>query len=203
MKALIVTDVQNDFCPEGALAVPEGHDVVPIINEIMEKFHFVVASQDWHPPGHLSFASQHEGKNPGDFIDLFGIEQLLWPDHCVQGTKGAAFFPDLHTHKFHQVFKKGVHKKVDSYSCFFENDKQTPTGLKDYFEIKGVSRVYVCGLATDYCVKYTALDAVICGFETYLIRDAARGVNLQQGDVEKAIAEMAEKGVKIITSKVL
>ncbi len=198
MKALILVDIQNDFCPGGALAVQEGDQVVPVANKMMEQFDLIVATQDWHPADHGSFAANHEGKTPGEIIDLNGLPQILWPVHCVQESVGAAFVSDLNTDKIHKIFPKGTDKTIDSYSGFFDNGHRKATGLGDYLKEKNVSEVYVMGLATDYCVKFTALDAIELGFSTFLIEDGCRGVNLKEGDVVAAILEMKEKGVQVI-----
>ena len=200
MEALILTDIQNDFLPGGALAVPRGDEVVEPANRLASRFELVVATQDWHPPGHGSFASSHEGKKPGDVIELAGLEQVLWPDHCVQGTHGAAFAPGLSRERIAEVFRKGDDPDLDSYSGFFDNAGRKSTGLGDYLKGQGVTGVYVCGLATDYCVKFTALDAIGLGFRTYLIEDACRGVELQPGDVQRTIEEMKEKGIEVVRS---
>ena len=199
MKALLIIDVQNDFCPGGALAVPEGDQIIFGINELMNSFDLVVASQDYHPQNHGSFASNHN-KTVGELIELNGLTQVLWPDHCVENTQGAEFHPDLKSEKFDAVFTKGGDPQVDSYSAFFDNGHVNKTGLDDYLKQKGVSDVYVCGLATDYCVKFTALDAVELGYKTYLLEDLCRGVNLNQGDIGRAKDEMGRVGVKIIES---
>jgi nicotinamidase/pyrazinamidase len=200
MKALIVVDVQNDFIPGGALPVPEGNLVVPIINELQSHFDLVVATQDWHPANHGSFAANHGGKKPGEVIDLHDLAQILWPVHCVQNTAGAAFVPELQTQSFDQVFVKGTDPAIDSYSGFFDNGHRKATGLGDYLKHKKVAEVYVVGLATDYCVKFTALDARGEGFQTFLIEDACRGVNLKPEDVSKAVEEMKKKGVQVTSS---
>jgi len=197
MKVLLIVDVQNDFCPGGALPVNGGHEVVPIINSLMEKFDLVIATQDWHPSGHGSFASTH-GKKVGEIADLAGLPQIMWPDHCVRGTKGADFVDTLNIKKIERIFQKGTDKDIDSYSGFFDNGRKKATGLADYLEKKGVTDIYVVGLAIDYCVKFTALDAVGLGFKTHLIVEGCRGVNLNAGDVEKAIEDMEKAGVKII-----
>lgn len=200
MKALLVVDIQNDFCPGGALAVENGDKIIPTVNKLMEKFEFVVATKDWHPADHKSFASNHDGKSPGDVIDLDGIEQILWPDHCVQDTEGSEFHEDLDTEKIDKIFYKGTDKNIDSYSTFFDNAHLKSTGLADYLRSQSVDTVYLAGLATDYCVKYSALDAKELGFETYLIEDATEGVNLNDGDVENALETMEEHGVQRIKS---
>src|SRR5688572_26357183 len=187
MKALIIVDVQNDFCPGGALAVGEGDAIVPVINRVQGKFDLVVATQDWHPPDHASFASNHTNRTVGELININGQPQVLWPDHCVQGTTGAQLRANLEQSKIAKVFQKGQNREVDSYSGFFDNGHQIATGLGDYLNEARVDEVYICGLATDYCVKFTALDARMLGFETVLIADACRGVNLQPDDSEKAV----------------
>jgi nicotinamidase/pyrazinamidase len=200
MKALIIVDVQNDFCPGGALAVADGDAIVPVINSLHGKFDLVVATQDWHPPDHASFASNHANRTIGELININGHPQVLWPDHCVQGSEGAALRADLDQSKIAKVFQKGQNREVDSYSGFFDNGHQIATGLGDYLNEAKVDEVYLCGLATDYCVKFTALDARMLGFETVLVTDACRGVNLQADDSEKAIAEMREAGVRVVSS---
>lgn len=199
MKTLIIVDVQNDFCPGGALAVSNGDAVVPIINEVQKSFDLVVATQDWHPRDHLSFAANHRDKTPGELIELNGRPQVLWPVHCVQESEGAQLREDLNTSRIARIFQKGQHREVDSYSGFFDNDHATSTGLSEYLKEQGTSSVYVCGLATDYCVKFSALDAINLGLKTYLITDATRGVNLKPDDVAAAIDEMRAAGVKIVS----
>jgi nicotinamidase/pyrazinamidase len=196
MNALLLVDLQNDFCPGGALAVPDGDQIFPRINELQKKFDLVVATQDWHPADHGSFAVNHPGKKPGDVVELAGLSQILWPVHCVQGTSGAALHPLLDRSAIERVFRKGMDPLTDSYSGFFDNGHRHATGLEAYLRERGIDSVYLCGLATDYCVKFTALDAVRLGFETFLIEDACRGVNLQPGDVERAVEEMKAKGVR-------
>jgi nicotinamidase/pyrazinamidase len=200
MKALILVDLQNDFLPGGALAVPHGDEVVPIANRVQPLFPLVVATQDWHPANHGSFASQHPGRKPGEMGELAGLPQVLWPDHCVQGTRGAAFAPGLDPSRIARVFPKGTDPAIDSYSGFFDNGRRKATGLGEDLRGRGVTDVYVLGLATDYCVKATALDARHLGFAVHLIVDACRGVNLHPGDVEAAIAEMKAAGVQVLTS---
>ena len=200
MDALILVDLQNDFCSGGALAVPDGELVVPIANELQLKFPLVVATQDWHPRDHGSFAVNHSGKQPGDVIQLDGLQQTLWPVHCVQNTTGAELHPLLHRARIAKVIHKGTNPRVDSYSGFFDNGHRQATGLGDFLKERGVRRVFVCGVATDYCVKFTALDAIRLGFETVLVEDACRGVNLRPNDSRDAVSEMREKGVVIVTS---
>lgn len=198
-KALILVDIQNDFIPGGALGVPEGDAVIHVANQAMNHFDLVIATQDWHPVDHTSFASQHPGCKPGDFVELMGLKHILWPDHCVMGTQGAEFVKGLDVEKITKIFHKGVDKQVDSYSGFFDNDQRHDTGLGDYLKEQGVDEVVLAGLATDYCVKFTALDAVKLGFRTTLIKEGVRGVELNQGDCEKAIAEMQKAGVAIMS----
>lgn len=200
MTALILVDVQNDFLPGGALAVPEGDQIIPVVNRLQPHFDRVAATQDWHPPTHGSFAANHAERQPGEHIELAGLQQILWPVHCVQGTAGADFAPGLQREAWDRIFKKGTDAEIDSYSGFFDNGHRKATGLGEYLRERGVTEVSLAGLATDYCVKFTALDAVQLGFRTHLIEDACRGVNLQPGDVERAISEMRAAGVEIIQS---
>ena len=198
MKALIVVDVQNDFLPGGALAVTEGNRVVAPINALMPEYRLVVATQDWHPADHLSFASAHTGKTVGESIDLDGLRQMLWPDHCVQGTPGASFASELDVFRFDAVFRKGTDRRIDSYSGMFDNGRRHATGLADYLRSKGVRSVDICGLATDYCVKFTALDAADEGFATAVIAAATRAVNLAPGDYDAALAQLRDSGVRVV-----
>ncbi len=200
MKALIVVDLQNDFAPGGALPVPDGDQVVPVANRLMPCFDLVVATQDWHPPNHISFASQHPGKAVGDVIEWEGAPQTLWPDHCVMHSTGAEFIDGLETGRIDRVFPKGTNPRIDSYSGFFDNDHRTATGLGDFLKARGVTAVYVLGLATEYCVKFTALDARQLGFETYVVEDGCRGVNLKPNDSAQALGEMRAAGVQIVRS---
>ncbi|MBX7242216.1 MAG: bifunctional nicotinamidase/pyrazinamidase [Bacteroidia bacterium] len=202
MKALILVDIQNDFVPGGALAVNNGADIIPVIHTIMPHFELIVATQDWHPLSHESFAANHPGEKTGNVIDLHGLPQILWPVHCVQHTKGAEFVESLDMSRVNRIFHKGTDKTIDSYSGFFDNGRRGATGMGEFLMNQGVKEVYVVGLATDYCVKYTAMDAVSLGFKTVLIEDACRGVNLQPGDVTKAIEEMRRNGVEIVDSSV-
>ncbi len=197
MNALIIVDLQNDFCPGGSLAVKDGDKIIPLINALQKQFNLVLATQDWHPNDHGSFASNHN-KKPGERIILNGLDQILWPDHCVQGTKGAEFVDGLDIGNIDKIFQKGTDRSVDSYSGFFDNGHKKSTGLGGYLKKKGVDDIYVAGLATDYCVKYTALDAAQLGFNTIFLKEASRGVNLQPGDVDKAIEEMINAGVKVV-----
>ena len=200
MNSLIVVDLQNDFCPGGALAVREGDAIIPVIDRILPAFDCVVATQDWHPANHKSFAVNHAGRAVGDVIELAGSPQVLWPAHCVQNTSGAAFHRQFDTSGLDAVFQKGTDPEIDSYSGFFDNNRGRSTGLGDYLNGRGIGTVYVCGLATDYCVQATVTDALSLGFETFVIADACRGVDLQVGDSEKALANMAAAGAKIIAS---
>jgi nicotinamidase/pyrazinamidase len=197
MKSLILVDVQNDFLPGGALAVANGDEIIPVVNRLQSVFPLVVATQDWHPANHGSFATNHSGKKPFEQIELNGLPQTLWPVHCVQGTKGAELATGLNRKRISRVFQKGTDPGVDSYSGFFDNGHRHATGLGEWLRGRGITEVYICGLATDYCVKFTALDAVGAGFKTHLIEEASRGVNLRPDDVKDAIAEMKRAGVII------
>ena len=195
---LLVTDVQNDFCPGGALAVPHGDAVVPVINAITRAFPVVVATQDWHPEGHISFASRHKGKKPFEVLEIQGTEQVLWPDHCVEGTSGADFHPELDATAFRFVLRKGANREVDSYSAFVENDRKTTTGLAGLLRELGVERVFVSGLTTDYCVRATALDGRGAGFQVVVLEDACRAVDVPAGNLKRALEEMRAQGVLIL-----
>ena len=200
MKALIIVDIQNDFLPGGALAVSQGDTIITIVNRLIPKFGLVIATQDWHPANHGSFASNHSGRKPGEMIDLFGLNQILWPDHCVQNTFGASFSERLSIDLINRIFQKGTDPRIDSYSGFYDNGKKKDTVLNDFLKDKLVDEVFIAGLATDYCVKYTAIDAADLGFQTYVISDATKAVNLHEDDGEKALGEMHEKGISIIDS---
>ncbi len=200
--ALLVIDVQNDFCPGGALAVPQGDAVVPLANALMARFDAVVLTQDWHPQGHESFASAHPGAQPYQTIDLDYGAQTLWPDHCVQGGAGAAFHDRLNVDAARLVVRKGYRRAIDSYSAFFENDRRTPTGLTGWLREHGIRRVVLCGLATDFCVAYSAIDARRQGFEAVVTLDACRGIDLG-GSLDAALAQMREAGVALATSLAL
>ena len=200
MRTLILVDIQNDFLPGGALAVPRGDEVVPVANRLQPRFELVVATQDWHPQRHGSFASTRPGSKPGDLAELAGLPQVLWPDHCVQGTAGAAFAPGLEMNRVEAIVRKGTDPAIDSYSGFFDNGHRKSTGLGDYLEGRGATDVYVLGLATDYCVKFTALDALRLGFRAVLVEDGSRGVELRPGDVERAVEEMRKAGVEVVRS---
>ena len=195
--ALILVDIQNDFCPGGALAVAEGDQVVAVVNRLMPHFPLVVSTLDWHPANHGSFAENHPGKKIGDVIDLNRLPQILWPTHCVQNTPGADFVSTLDQSRIAKVFQKGTDPAIDSYSGFFDNGHRKSTGMGEWLADRKVRGVHVCGLATDYCVKFTALDARQLGFETYFIENASRGVELNPGDVARAIEQMRGAGVHI------
>lgn len=177
MKALIIVDMQNDFMPGGALAVPEGDLIIDRINELQNKFELIVATQDWHPANHKSFASQHEGKNPFDVIELNGLQQTLWPDHCIQGTPGANLHQDLNTNRIEAIFRKGTNPEIDSYSGFFDNGRKKNTGLHGYLQDRKVDAVYVCGLAADFCVYYTAMDALSLGYSTSILDASVKAID--------------------------
>ena len=198
MKTLVVVDVQNDFCPGGALAVAEGHRVVPYINRIRGRFDMVIFTQDWHPPDHASFASNHRGRDIYEVIDLHGQPQTLWPDHCVQETRGAEFHPELDIRTDDSIFRKGQLREVDSYSGFMDNDRTHQTGLADYLKKKGIDGIDVVGLATDYCVKFTVLDARDLGLRVSVHREGCRAVNIKPGDGDRAFQEMAAAGADIV-----
>lgn len=201
MRAIILVDIQNDFLQNGALEVPDGEAIIPIVNQLQPMFDLVVMTQDWHPSNHGSFAANHPGLRPYDVVNLNGLQQVLWPTHCVQDSPGAEFSMVLDIRNVDKIFQKGTDPTIDSYSGFFDNGRRKATGLGDYLQEKGVTSVFVCGLATDFCVKFTALDALSLGFETFLIEDASRGVNLNPGDVKKAVAEMKAAGIGIMKSK--
>jgi nicotinamidase/pyrazinamidase len=200
MKALLVVDIQYDFCPGGALAVPDGDKIIPTVNKLIEHFDVIVQTQDWHPAGHSSFASSHNGKNPYDTVEMDYGTQVLWPDHCVQGSKGAEFHKDLRTQKSQVIIRKGFRKAIDSYSTFFENDQKTATGLSGYLKERGIKKLYTVGLATDFCVKWSVLDGIDEGFSMHIVEDAVKGIDLN-GSLDEAWDEMKKKGVKITQSE--
>jgi nicotinamidase/pyrazinamidase len=199
-SVLIIVDLQNDFLPGGALEVPHGDEIIPVANELQRKFELVLATKDWHPPDHSSFAANHPGKKPGDHIMLDGIEQILWPVHCVQNTQGAEFAPSFDTSRIAQIFHKGIDAKIDSYSTFFDNAHRRHTGLADYLEELGIKDIYLMGLALDYCVKYSTLDARQLGMNTFVIVDGCRGIELEPGDIDRALDEMKRAGAIILKS---
>ena len=194
---LIVVEMQNDFCPGGALAVPQGDEIVPTVNRLAAEFAHVILTQDWHPPGHASFASSHAGKQPFQTIELAYGQQILWPDHCVQGTQGAAFHSGLDVPHAELVIRKGFRSGIDSYSAFRENDRRTPTGLAGYLKERGFERVTLCGLATDFCVLYSAIDGREAGFEVKVVTSACRGIDVD-GSLGRALHSMAEAGVTLL-----
>ncbi len=197
---LLVVDVQNDFCPAGALAVPEGDAIVPLVNRLMCCFAHVVLTQDWHTPGHSSFATAHPGKRPYETVEAAYGPQILWPEHCVQGSAGAAFHRDLEADRAELIVRKGFHPAIDSYSTFYENDRATSTGLSGYLRERGFRHVWFCGLATDFCVAWSALDARREGFRVSVIEDACRAIDLD-GSLAAARADMAAAGVQLVTSE--
>ncbi len=199
-QALIIVDLQPDFLPGGPLGVNDGEQIIPIVLDLMPHFDLVVATQDWHPPDHGSFAANHPGRSPGELIELDGLTQILWPVHCVQDTPGALLVPELRERELAAIFRKGTQRNIDSYSGFFDNAKRKPTGLGDWLRERGVTAVSVCGLALDYCVKFTTLDALELGFEATLIRDATRAVNLAPDDGERALAEIRARDGMVVDS---
>ena len=199
-NALVLVDLQRDFCPGGALAVASGDEVIDVANRVQRHFEVVVATQDWHPTDHRSFAANHPGRKPYDVIDLDGVRQVLWPVHCVQDSAGAGFHDRLDRSRIAKVFAKGTDPMVDSYSGFWDNGRRTSTGLADYLGDQGVTKVYVLGLATDYCVKLTAIDGRREGFRVFVIEDGCRGVELAPGDSERALEDMRRAGVAVLES---
>jgi len=197
-SALLVVDYQNDFCPGGALAVPEGDLITDTINMLMKQHEVVAATQDWHPRGHISFATAHPGEELFSVIEADGFPQTLWPDHCIAGTKGAALHPDLDTAGIDLILRKGTSQHLDSYSAFFENDRRTPTGLHGYFRERQISSITVCGLALDVCVYFTALDAVRLGYTVTIPLSASRGVDVPEGRTAEAVEELKQQGVRIV-----
>ena len=195
--ALLVIDVQNDFCPAGALEVAGGNEIVPYINKEMVKYDCVVLTQDWHPKGHSSFATSHEGKNPLELIKMPYGDQVLWPDHCVQGSKGAEFHPDLNIEQANAIIRKGSNPRIDSYSAFFENDRKTPTGLDGYFKSLEIEKINLVGLATDFCVNFSAQDAANLGYKVSVLEKMCRAIDLN-GSLAAAKSEMQDCGVEFI-----
>lgn len=198
--ALLVVDVQRDFLPGGALPVPRGDEVVEVINRIAPLYNIVVATLDWHPPEHCSFAGNHPSHTPGEVIDLGGVSQILWPTHCVQNSPGAAFAQGLRVDRFQKIFYKGTDPAVDSYSAFFDNARRRSTGLGEYLKAHGLMDLHVCGLATDYCVIWSVLDALDLGFSVTVVHDACRGIDLEPGDSERALAKATAAGARMGTS---
>lgn len=197
--ALIVVDVQNDFIPGGNLAVPGGDEIVPLVNQLIEVFHHVVLTQDWHPPGHHSFASSYADKKPFETVALPYGTQTLWPEHCVQGTAGAAFHPDLNTNMAELILRKGYRKEIDSYSAFFENDQKTPTGLVGYLKERGITSLFMVGLALDFCVGWSAIDGRRNGFDVTVIQDATRAIDTA-GSLDAALQNMQDAGVTLVNA---
>lgn len=202
MKALLIVDLQNDFCKDGALEVPDANKIVPVVNQLVVSFDRVIQTQDWHPDGHHSFASSHDGKKPYDTVEMDYGTQVLWPDHCVQGSKGGEFHPDLNTTKSQVIIRKGFRKEIDSYSTFYENDHETKTGLTGYLNDLGITDLYTVGLATDFCVKWSIMDGIKEGFNMHIVEDAVKGIDLD-GSLDAAWKEMNEAGVNITTSNEL
>ena len=198
-EALVLIDIQNDFCPGGALAVNEGNEIVSVVNNIQNKFSVKILTQDWHPENHKSFASNHSGKDPFSSINMFYGSQVLWPDHCIQDTQGAEFHSDLITKNSDLIIRKGFRPNIDSYSAFFENDKSTPTGLEGYLKTRGIKTIYLCGLAFDFCVFFSAIDGAKLGFQVFVIEDACRAIDLD-GSLKNSLKEMNVSGIKLISS---
>ncbi|MGZ4988588.1 MAG: bifunctional nicotinamidase/pyrazinamidase [Limisphaerales bacterium] len=203
MNALIIVDLQNDFLPGGALAVPRGDEIIPLANGLQSRFEVVLATQDWHPPDHGSFAANHPGKKTGDHVILDGIEQILWPVHCVQNTHGAEFVSSFDMSRVARIFHKGTDPRIDSYSTFFDNAHRRDTGLGDYLKKRGIKEIYLMGLALDYCVKYSTLDARQLGFNAHVILDGCRGIELEPGDIDRALDEMKRVGAILLQSSEL
>ena len=197
--ALVLIDIQNDFCPGGALAVDQGDEIVEISNKIQEQFKIKIITQDWHPSTHKSFASNHEGKEPLSTVEMFYGQQVLWPNHCIQGTKGSKFHSKLITDSADLIIRKGFRPEIDSYSAFFENDQKTPTGLDGYLKSRGVNKIYLCGLALDFCVYFSAIDGAELGYNVNVIQDACRAIDLD-GSLEKSLNDMKSKGVKLLST---
>lgn len=200
MKALLIVDVQNDFCPGGALEVPNGDEIIPTINKLSQQFDIVIQTQDWHPDGHSSFASSHVDKEPFETIGLPYGKQVLWPDHCIQGSDGAEFHPDLETHRSQLIIRKGFRKEIDSYSAFYENDNSTTTGLTGYLRQRDIDTLYTVGLATDFCIKWTVTDGIKEGFQVHVVEDAVKGIDIE-GSVGQAWKEMLDMGAQKVSSQ--
>ncbi len=203
MKSLLIVDMQNDFMPGGALAVPGADALIPVINGLIPHFSLVVATQDWHPQEHVSFVTNHPGKKVGELVDAKGIPQILWPIHCVRHTRGAEIVSGLQEERIECSFYKGTDPWIDSYSAFFDNARRKATGLADYLKSRDVDEVYIAGVATDYCVLYSVIDAIDLGFTVFVITDACRGINLDPEDVERALAAMQAKGAVLLTSSAI
>ena len=203
MKALLIVDMQNDFMPGGALGVPGADQLVPLINVLMKQFDYVIATQDWHPKDHMSFTINQGGAKEGEVIETAGIQQVLWPVHCVQNSSGAEVVTGLDVSKIDHVIRKGTDRWIDSYSTFFDNAHRKKTSLADYLFSKGVDTIYLVGVATDYCVYYSALDALDLGFKVFVIQDGCCGIDLHEGDIDKALQMLNEKGAQIVSSDTL
>ena len=201
--ALIMVDLQNDFCFGGSLAVPDADAIIPLANQLQKKFDLIIATKDWHPSDHTSFASNHSGKKAGEIITIDNTLQVLWPDHCVQNTRGFEFHPALDTSQIKKIFYKGTDRTIDSYSAFFDNAHLRATGLADYLHEQHVNTLYIMGLATDYCVRYSCLDALQLGFDVFFIQDACRGVGLEEGDVARAINEIEIMGGRLVNASLV
>lgn len=199
MRALLIIDVQNDFCPGGALEVPNGDVIIPTINKLSEQFDIVIQTQDWHPQGHSSFASSYQGKKPYETIEMSYGEQVLWPDHCIQSSKGSDFHADLETSRSQLIIRKGFRKNIDSYSAFYENDNSTTTGLTGYLKERNIDTLYAVGLATDFCVKWSVIDGIKEGFDVYVVEDAVKGIDIE-GSVGQAWDEMLDQGATKVSS---
>jgi nicotinamidase/pyrazinamidase len=197
-EALIVVDIQNDFLPGGSLAVSGGDEIIPIINSLQNRFELIVATQDWHPSDHKSFASSHSGRQEYEIIELNGLKQVLWPDHCVQETKGAAFSTALNSKKIEAIFRKGMDPDIDSYSGFYDNGRRKKTGMGGYLKDRGIKTIYICGIAADFCVYYTAIDGLDLGFEAFIIEDASRAINIDGYKI--AMEDFKKKNGKLIMS---
>lgn len=200
MKALLIVDVQNDFCPGGALEVPNGDEIIPTINKLSREFDVVIQTQDWHPEGHSSFASSHADKEPFETIEMPYGKQVLWPDHCIQGSKGADFHADLETDRSQLIIRKGFRREIDSYSAFFENDNSTTTGLTGYLRERNIDSLYTVGLATDFCVKWSVTDGLKEGFKLFVVEDAVKGIDIE-GSVDQAWKEMFNTGAQKVSSR--
>ncbi len=199
-EALLIIDMQNDFMPGGPLGVPGGDEIIPLINDLMEQFSLVVATQDWHPKSHMSFASTHQ-KQIGEVIEVKGVSQMLWPEHCIQNSLGAQLVDGLNLSKIDKIIQKGMDIQIDSYSAFFDNAKLQSTGLEKFFNDANMNKIFIVGVATDYCVKFSALDALECGFETAVMPDACRAVNVKEGDENKALSLLSSRGIDLLTAK--
>lgn len=200
MRALLIIDLQNDFCPGGALEVPGGDQIIPVVNRLTEQFDTVIQTQDWHPAGHSSFASSHDGKEPFETTTMPYGEQVLWPDHCVQQSEGSDFHPELVTRHTQLIVRKGFRREIDSYSAFYENDHETATGLAGYLRERNIDTLYAVGLATDFCVKWSVVDGCKEGFDVYVVEDAVKGIDIE-GSVDQAWSEMADAGARTLSSE--